>query len=299
MTVSAVILTYNEEVHIRRCIESLLKFVDDIFVVDSFSTDNTIKILNEFDNVEIIQNEFVNYASQFNYALDCFNINSDWVIRIDADEYIDDGLSSWVTQNLAKLPDSTTGIYFNRKMTFLGKLLTHGGMSDYWALRMWRNGVGRCEQRWMDEHIVLKFGDEVNASGSLIDDNLNSLSWWSHKHVNYSTREAIDLIIKDSNASTENLLESNLFGTPVERTRSLKFAYNKLPLFTRPFLYFIYRYFVRLGFMDGKEGFLWCILQGFWYRTLVDAKYYEIHKYARLQNITVKEFIKKTYGYEI
>jgi glycosyltransferase involved in cell wall biosynthesis len=299
MSISAIILTYNESIHIERCIKSLSGIVDTIFIVDSHSNDNTVELFSSFDNVSYVKKDFVNYSEQFNFALDYFDIKTDWVIRIDADEYIDNDLKYWISENIHTLPETITGVHVNRYMKFLGKLMKHGGMNEYWVLRMWRNNVGRCEQRWMDEHIVLEYGDTIKSSGKLIDDNMNNLSWWSHKHVNYSTREAIDILLQEEKCSSSNQIKSNFFGSSAERIRSLKGIYNKLPLFTRPFLYFIYRYFVRFGFMDGKEGFLWCILQGFWYRTLVDAKYYEIHKYARLQNITVKEFIKKTYGYEI
>lgn len=296
--ISFLILTYNESKHIKRCIDSILPVADKIYVMDSHSTDNTLDILSKYEMVEIKQNKFINYSMQFNYALDTFDINADWIVRIDADEYIDKELTSFLRNNLNDIPKNVSGIYFNRYMTFMGKLLCHGGMSSYWMLRMWRTGFGRCESTWMDEHIILSGGDTIKANGKLIDDNLNNLSWWSHKHVDYSTREAIDILSRESDASSHQL-NGKWLGSKSERTRFYKKIYNKTPLFVRPFFYFFYRYFIMLGFLDGAQGFLWCILQGFWYRFMVDAKVYEIKKTAKELNADVVKVIKDKYGYEV
>lgn len=297
MSISAVILTYNEEKHIARCIDSLLPFVEHVYVLDSFSTDKTIDILSSYQNVSVKQNSFLNHATQFNFALEYFDINSQWVMRIDADEYVNEDFSHWISTSLPLVDDTVNGICINRYMKFMGHLLRYGGMSSYWILRVWRNGFGRCEQRWMDEHIILSKGKSINAKGKLIDDNLNTLSWWSHKHVDYSTREAIDVLLKELNTSEK--LQPSLLGGGNKRTRFFKSYYNKFPLFLRPFLYFIYRYLLRFGFLDGKPGFLWCFLQGFWYRMMVDAKVYEIKKSAKLNNLSIESVVKEKYGYEI
>ncbi|MFT5705898.1 MAG: glycosyltransferase involved in cell wall biosynthesis [Oceanospirillaceae bacterium] len=295
--ISAVILTFNEDMHIKRCVDSLLEVVDHIYVMDSFSTDSTLIILSEYKNITIKKNKFINYAVQFNHALDEFNIDSDWVMRIDADEYIDSELVNYLNMNIASIPSATTGILLNRHMTFMGKFLIHGGMSSYWMLRLWRNGMGRCEQTWMDEHIILSSGDMLKADGKLVDDNLNTLSWWAHKHVDYSTREAIDIIQRELNQQN-NTIEAKLFGSKSEQIRFLKNLYSKMPLFVRPFIYFIYRYFIRFGFLDGKQGFLWCVFQGFWYRMMVDAKVFELKSLVHT-NLDIKAVIKLKYGYEI
>ncbi|SBO12204.1 SPBc2 prophage-derived glycosyltransferase SunS [Vibrio mediterranei] len=296
-SVSAIILTYNEELHVERCINSLVDSVDKIYILDSFSTDRTIEVASKFDNVEIKQNKFINHAVQFNFALEVFDIDTDWVMRIDADEYIDRNLSRFLNNSLDDLPSDVNGVVVNRFITFMGRLLKHGGMSDYWTLRIWRNGKGYCEQRWMDEHIVLTSGSTTRAPGRLVDDNLNTLSWWAHKHVDYSTREAIDVLISESSNSS-NQVKSRLFGTSAERNRFFKHIYNQVPKFTRPFIYFIYRYVIRMGFLDGKQGFLWHILQGFWYRMMVDAKVFEI-KSAVNVNSDLKQVVKNKYDYEI
>ncbi|MEL4387164.1 glycosyltransferase family 2 protein [Shewanella xiamenensis] len=289
MAISAVILTFNEEKHIARCINSLKDSVDHVYVLDSFSTDDTLKILAEFSGfVTVKQNKFVNHAFQFNMALTLFDIKTDWVMRIDADEIIDSDLNVWLNSELYRTDSSVTGVSVNRHMTFMNKPLCFGGMSSYWMLRIWRNGYAHCEQRWMDEHMVLSSGHVIRANGKLIDDNLNNLSWWAHKHVDYSTREAIDVLIRDT-------LPDEHF----DFIRVCKKFYNNLPLFVRPFFYFVYRYFFRLGFLDGRIGFLWNFLQGFWYRMMVDAKIFEIKREAFLSNTTIKDVIKNKYGYEI
>lgn len=295
--ISAIILTFNEEMHIKRCVDSLSEVVEHIYVMDSFSTDSTLDILSGYKNVTIKKNKFINYATQFNHALDEFDVHSDWIMRIDADEYIDSELVNFLSGNIESIPSSVTGISFNRHMTFMGKLLTHGGMSSYWMLRLWRNGMGRCEQTWMDEHIILSSGDILKADGKLVDDNLNTLSWWAHKHVDYSTREAIDIIQRELKQQ-HNTIESKFFGAKSERVRFLKNLYGKTPLFIRPFIYFIYRYFLRGGFLDGKQGFLWCVFQGFWYRMMVDAKVFELKSLVK-KNLDIKEVIKLKYNYEI
>ena len=295
--ISAVILTYNEELHIKRCIDSLLGIVEHIYVMDSYSSDNTLNILSQYQNVSLSQNEFKNHSSQFNHALDYFKIDSEWILRIDADEYVSCALAENIKLEVANADPNTNGFLLNRYINFMGKTLKHGGMSKYWILRIWRNGFGRCEQKWMDEHIVLSSGNSKKIQGSLIDENLNTLSWWAHKHVDYSTKESIDIIEKELGSASDEL-KAKLYGNKTERVRFFKAIYNKVPLFVRPFFYFIYRYFLLLGFLDGKQGFLWSCLQGFWYRMMVDAKVYEL-KSCISNEKDIRKIIKEKYGYEI
>ncbi|WP_272525137.1 glycosyltransferase family 2 protein [Providencia sp. PROV196] len=295
---SAVIITYNEEKHIERCINSIINIVDKVYILDSFSTDNTLEIASKFNNVEIKKNKFINHAEQFNFALNTFQIKSSWIMRIDADEYIDPECAAWLSKNLTILPSTTTGVYINRYINFMNKQLRFGGMSSYWILRVWRNGFGYCEQRWMDEHIVLSSGDTIKASGKLIDHNFNNLSWWAHKHVDYSTKEAID-ILRKKNFNLNTTETNHIKNSNIEKFRPLKKTYNLFPLFLRPLMYFIYRYIIRMGFLDGKEGFLWCFLQGLWYRMMVDAKVFEIKQLAIIENKTIPMIIKEKYGYDI
>lgn len=293
-SISAIILTYNEEQHIARCIQSLQGIADEIFVVDSFSTDKTIEIAKEL-GAKVFQNPFINQAVQFNWALQNCPIQSEWIIRIDADEYIDNGNQLDLKQYLTELPEEVTGLHISRKIVFQEKELLHGGWYPKWNLRIFRTGKGFCENRWMDEHIVLSEGRSEQLQLDFVDENLNDLSWWIAKHNNYATREAIDHFLKQGE-ETENDIIPNLFGNEAERKRWLKKRYHSFPLFIRPFFNFIYRYFILLGFLDGKAGFIWHVLQGFWYRFLVDAKIFELKRRFNNNREEIVKHIKKKYS---
>jgi glycosyltransferase involved in cell wall biosynthesis len=291
-TITAIILTFNEEQHIERCINSLKPIVDEIVIVDSYSSDKTLVIAENL-GAKVFQNPWKNYATQFNWGLQNCNIKSDWVWRIDADEYVEDHNN--VKDSLTHLSNNITGVYVKRKIIFLEKPLLHGGWYPVWHLKIWRNGKGVCENRWMDEHIKLANGDTTKLDVVQVDENLNSLSWWTDKHNSYATREMIDLLDTKYQIFSNNEVIPKLFGTGEQRKRWLKLAYLKLPLFVRPLIYFIYRYIFKLGFLDGKSGLAWHILQGFWYRFLVDAKIYELQKKFKGDENEIIEFIKKEY----
>jgi len=289
-TITAIILTYNEELHIARCINSLRNVADKIYVIDSFSTDNTLQIAEKF-GLEIRQNKFVNQAVQFNWAIDNCNIQTDWIIRIDADEYIDNTSDINLREYLSKLSSDISGLIISRKIVFMGKPLLHGGWYPKWNLRIYRNGHGICENRWMDEHIVLTTGRAIKIQLDFVDDNLNNLSWWTNKHSNYATREAIDYFITLNDLQHNNSVTAKFWGNDAERKRWLKF-----PLFIRPVINFIYRYILLRGFLDGKQGLIWHFLQGFWYRFLVDAKIYELKTRFNNDNDAIIQFIRDTYN---
>jgi glycosyltransferase involved in cell wall biosynthesis len=291
-TITAIILTFNEEQHIERCINSLKLIVDEIVIVDSYSTDKTLAIAENL-GAKVFQNPWKNYATQFNWGLQNCNIKSDWVWRIDADEYVED--SNSLKESLTNLSSNMTGIYVKRKIIFLEKPLLYGGWYPVWHLKIWRNGKGVCENRWMDEHIKLAHGDTTKLDVVQVDENLNNLSWWIDKHNSYATREMIDLLDTKYQIFSNNEVIPKLFGTGEQRKRWLKLAYLRLPLFVRPLIYFIYRYIFKLGFLDGKSGLVWHILQGFWYRFLVDAKIYELQKKFKGEENEIIEFIKKEY----
>lgn len=269
-------------------------FVDEIVIVDSYSKDRTIEIAEEL-GVKVLQNKFVNQAVQFNWALDTCDIQSDWILRIDADEYIDNKNNINLRKTLSELSADSNGIIISRKIVFMGKALMHGGWYPKWNLRIFRNGKGRCENRWMDEHIVLSEGQAVQLQLDFVDDNLNDLTWWTTKHNNYSSREAVDYFLSQHNLQHENSVEAKLFGNDAERKRWLKSKYHNFPFFVRPFLNFIYRYIFRLGFLDGKQGFIWHFLQGFWYRFLVDAKIYELKKRFKNDEETIVKHVREKY----
>ena len=193
LDLSVIILTYNEEIHIRRCLENLKNLALDIYVIDSFSTDRTLEIAKEYGAV-IFQNKWENnYAKQFNWALEHAPIRTKWVLRLDADEYLLPALIKELSEKVPFLPENISGIVFKRRHYFLGKWMKRGIYPVY-LLRMFHYGKAICEQRLMDEHIQLLDGTTVNFEGDFVDHNLNNLSWFCNKHVGYAVREAADLL---------------------------------------------------------------------------------------------------------
>ena len=176
--------------------------------------------------------------------------------------------------------------------------IKHGGYYPTYLLRLWRYGSGKYEERWMDEHVKLEHGKTITFENDFIDDNLNNLTWWTDKHNNYATREAIDLLNIKYKFSSADGLNANLSEAQDKRKRWLKEnLYTRLPLFIRPFFYFIYRYIFKLGFLDGIPGLIWHFLQGFWYRFLVDAKVYDIERIARKEEQVDSHSNKRTLRY--
>tara|TARA_B110000902_G_C14265789_1_gene571340 strand:+ start:623 stop:1525 length:903 start_codon:yes stop_codon:yes gene_type:complete len=295
LNISVIILTYNEEKHIERCINNAKQFSNEIFLVDSFSMDKTVEIAESLGAV-VVQNKWENnHARQFNWGLDHLSITNEWVFRLDADEYVTDDLVNELKIKFDTIPETVSGIVMERKMIFFDKMMNRG-MIKMSMLRLFRRRDGRCEDRWMDEHIVLSSGEIVHFDHVFVDHNLNNLGWWIQKHNTYSIREAIDLldlelelIPKSNGTDTHNL------STEAESKRKKKLKYVKMPLFLRSFIYFIYRYIFKFGFTEGKIGFLWHFLQGWWYRTLVDAKVYEIKKHCGKDKIKIKAYIKENY----
>lgn len=297
-TLATVILTKNEAKHIVRCLESIKDFVDDVVIVDCYSTDNTVE-LAEGMGARVIQHQWKNYATQLNYGIHECGITADWIWRIDADEFIEGGLGEAVKEYIQNAPEDVNGIYVRKRIDFMGHPLLHGGWYPSYHLKVWRRGHGECENRWMDEHIRLFDGNAITINvGNQVDANLNDLTWWTEKHNGYATREMADMLMMEYelDAKAEEV-KPKFFGTEEQRKRWLKIKYIKSPLFMRPFINFTLRYILKAGFLDGKEGFLWHILQGFWYRMLVDAKIYEkkkeLKQLGKNNDTSMKEEVRK------
>jgi len=276
-----VILTKNEAIHIKRCIDSLIDIAKRIVVVDSFSTDETLDYIAQYgDIVSIYQREWINYSDQFQWGLDNTGIDTAWVMRMDADEYIEPDLSSEISIALSSTEVSdTNGFYIKRKYVYKDKWIKHGGVYPLNLLRIWRNGIGRIEARWMDEHIVLSKPSTISLNGHIVDHNLNDIVWWSQKHISYATREAIDLLnIKYGFLKNDDSVRLGVRDQANLKRVIKEDIYSRIPTSLRSFLYFMYRYLFRLGFMDGSVGWDFHFLQGMWYRTLVDVRYKELER---------------------
>lgn len=294
-SIAVVILTFNEEMHIERCIRSAQRVTDKIVVVDSYSTDETCAIARRM-GVVVYQHAFENHARQFNWALENCDIQAQWIWRIDADEYIEPLLASKALQTIEQIAEDVNGIYVNRKIVFMGQPLLHGGWYPAPQIKIIRKGFGASEDKWMDEHLVVFSGNTISIDGDQTDENLNDLTWWSHKHVNYAMREAVNTLFMEYNLKDQKEeVQPKFFGTDAERKRWLKMKYAKTPLFVRPFINFFIRYILKAGFLDGKSGFIWHFMQGFWYRMLVDCKIYELKKRFGYDDERIKEYLIKNY----
>lgn len=276
---AVVILTYNESMHIRRALASVEGVASEVFVIDSGSTDDTVRIAESL-NATTLYNPFINQAKQFQWALDNAPISSEWVLRLDADEVIEPDLADEIRKKLPLQPSEVAGIVLKRKHIFMNRWVRHGGRYPLMMLRIFRRGKGHIEDRWMDEHIVVTGGRTVTFNGSFADHNLNQLTYFVDKHNNYATREAIDvlnqrlgLFAKDESLTSESAsLQISFKRWAKER------VYNRLPFTLSSTLYFFWRYIFQLGFLDGRSGLVYHFLQGYWYRFLVGAKLMELER---------------------
>ena len=268
-TLSVIILTYNERLHIQRSIASVAPLAKEIFVVDCHSSDGTQALAREAGATVVEHDWPGNQAEQLNWALASLPITGDWVLRLDADEYLTLPLQNEIAEKLDSLPESTCAVLLLLRHThFMSYRLRFGG-PPLRILRLWRRGTAVCEERLMDERMTLLRGETVSFNETFVDDNLNDLTWWTQKHLNYAWREAAVALLGSGE-------QSSLSGTPPRRSRRTKRLYYRLPVFWRATAYFLYRYLFRLGFLDGKGGFLWHFFQAWWYRALVDADILEL-----------------------
>jgi glycosyltransferase involved in cell wall biosynthesis len=270
VNLSVVILTFNSERTIAETIRSAALVSSDIYVVDSFSDDATCDIAQRL-GAFVVQHRFVNYAAQRNWAIDNLPLRHEWELHLDADERLSGELVAELRQ--ASLPQQNvcTGYHVARLVHFLRRPIRHGGMFPVWHMRLFRRGQGRCERREYDQHFIVN-GPTGKLRGWLIDDNRGPLTEWVQRHNKWSDAEVRELT---SDHEIPLSIEPNLFGSPLERKRYLRRIYQRLPSFMRAFLLFGYRYFLRLGFLDGREGLIFFVLQTFWYRFLIDAKLLE------------------------
>lgn len=265
-----IVLTKNEEANLARCLMSLAPLDADVFIVDSGSTDRTVDIAEEH-GAQVLRHQWKNHAVQMNWAIENVNTDAEWMARFDADEYITPELASELLRVLPNTLAGCSGLMMKRRLIFLGRWIRHGGTYPIWLLRIWRRGKARCEDRWMDEHMVLDSGGVVKLENDFVDYNRKGLSAWIEKHNDYSSRELLDLL----GAIPASESQKTLTGQAARKRWAKTSLYNHAPLFLRAFAYWLFRYVVRLGFLDGKAGLVYYFLQALWYRVLVDAKVME------------------------
>lgn len=257
-SITVIILTKNEEKNIEKAVNSARQIADRVIVVDSGSTDQTLTIAAS-NGAETYFHEWSTHARQFNWALDNCGINTEWIFRLDADERITPELAD----EILRLQDSGYDSYEMRwRLYFMGKWIKHGGTYKPYFLRLFRYGKGRVEDKVMDEHVRVE-GKVGRLQGDLLHYDYKGLDAWLNKHVWYSQLEL--KLYRDAYECNNGL-------NGLQQKRGF---YYKLPLFLRARLYYWYRYYIQLGFLDGTPGKIFIYLQAYWYRFLVDAKIYE------------------------
>ena len=277
--ITAIVLTYNEEIHIARCCENLFKVVKRVVVIDCHSTDNTSAIAKRH-GAEVIEHDWPgNQAAQ--------------LLRLDADEYLTEALIEEIQAKLPKMNPEVSAVVLPLGRAFQGRVLKHGIVKGIKMIRLFRTGKVRYEQRLMDEHLQVLEGETTEFQGKFVDDSLIGIRAFIAKHNSYSDREAALLL--DAEFGLTELPQSgeSNYVEEVVAKRKQKEKYAKMPLFWRSIGYFCYRYFVKLGFLDGKEGFMWDFFQGLWYRMLVDAKVFEARKYAKGDKNLIIQYINE------
>lgn len=272
---SIIVLTYNEEANLPACLESVRALEADRYVVDSGSTDRTKAIAESFGAM-VVDHPFEHYAAQRNWAQQNLPLRTEWVLHLDADERVTPELASEIAALMRQPPADVDGFIFRKRTHFMGRWIKHGGHYPSFHLRLFRRDRGRCEDRLYDQHYVVPGPTRILAH-DYIDVLTSDISQWSVRHVRWADLEAREAMAVGGGAVGQ--VQSRALGNPIERRRWLRNdVYGQGPLFLRAFLYWGYRYFLRLGFLDGKEGLIFHFLQGCWFRFLVDTRLYELRR---------------------
>lgn len=295
--ITAVILTKDEEIHIARCIASVHRVCRAVLVVDSYSTDKTCDIARTM-GARVVQHPFSCQAEQFNWAIDNVPIDTEWIWRVDADEVIEaplvrlaeEQLPKWTArQSSSSNAQQINGVYVNKKIVFMGRPLMHGGWYPAPQIKVIRRGFGRSEDKLMDEHLIIISGQTAQWNADQTDWNLKPLDWWWDKHRGYARREALMQVRverdamsfhdeSDGSHAASAEVNGRLTGTDAERKRWMKNLYGHCPRYLRAVVYFIARYILLGGFLDGYAGWYWHTRQGLFYRLMVDREIGRLRK---------------------
>lgn len=269
---AVVIMTYNEEKNIAQALDSVIGWANEVFILDSFSKDTTLDIAKNYD-CHIVQNKFEDFAKQRNFALNNLPVSSEWVLFLDADEWLLNALKQEISDCIATHP-AENGFYLNRRFIWMGSWVKRG-YYPIWTLRLFRYGQARCEDRAVNEHIIVQ-GAIGHLKNDYMHEDQKGVSDWIEKHIDRARREALELFNTRS-AEGYQEVEARLFGSQEKRKRWLRYKiWNKLPPLIRPIFYFTFRYIFAGGFLDGRNAFIYHFLQALWLPMLIDIFYLEI-----------------------
>ena len=276
--VSAILTTRNEAANIERTLQAVAGFVDEIFVIDSDSSDGTVEIARKYatDVVNLPYKHGSIIPWIFQWGLDNLPIRNEWVLVLEADQRLDEALKRALQALFARPSIVESGFYLRRKQIFRGKWIRFGGYGNKWMLKLFRKDRGELDPREEDTRVYVR-GRTAKLDGWLVEENAKEerILFYLEKHLRYAEAFARDELERRKEGIRWKL-EPKLFGTPDERTLWLKSAYYRMPLYLRPWIYFLYRYFFLLGFLDGKQGFVFHFLQAYWFRLVVDIRLEEM-----------------------
>jgi glycosyltransferase involved in cell wall biosynthesis len=274
LPLTAVIITFNEDKNVGACLESLLPVTPAIFVVDSGSTDKTLETAKRL-GANVVHHPFETHASQWRWALDHLPIVSEWVLALDADQRLSAGLQHEIREFVAGKPQ-VAGAYLRRRQMFRGSPIRFGGYGSKKLLKLFRlDSVQIDVGEYVDHHFTIA-APTVSLKNFLIEENHNEddIAVWIAKHNRYAVLQAREEVAQAPSSG-------NLFGGPDERIRWLKRLWRHQPLYIRPFFYFLYRYIIRLGILDGRQGLVFHFMQALWYRLLVDVNIAQLRAQQR------------------
>jgi glycosyltransferase involved in cell wall biosynthesis len=279
--VTVIVLTHNEELNLPACLASVRGWVQRIVVLDSGSTDRTREIAREH-GAEFMEHAFQSHTQQWAWALQHAAGRDDWVLGLDADQSVTPELRASLLRLFTDdhLADYQ-GFYVNRRQVFRGRWIRWGGYYPKYQLKLFRPRSVRLDPGDLMDHHFHVMGSTQRLRGDLVEQNRKEdvISFWLHKHVRYA--ELLALEEQHRVTGHSGVLVPALTGSPDQRVAWLKQRWYRLPRYWRPVIYFTYRYFLRLGFLDGKEGFVFNALQCFWLRLIVDANLDELERVPR------------------
>ena len=270
---TAIILTRDEEKNIGECLRSIEGFASRMLVVDCGSRDATVEIARSL-GAEVVFHPFTYYAAQFNYAIDHGGIDTAWTLRLDADERFTPAVIRRCEALMREhAEDDVNGIVMQADFWFLGRIMRHGATKKR-KIMLFKTGKGRIEDRRRDAHTILLSGRTVSIPERFEHHDFKDLYTYIGRYNWYATRELKDYIDYRRGRGQEVNTDRALM-----RQRRKKFGlYYRAPMFLRAFLLFVYNYWFRLGFLDGREGYIYNWFESYWYRFLIDARIYEYEK---------------------
>ncbi len=272
--VSVVVFTYMEELNLDACLRSISGWAGEIYVVDSGSTDLTRDIaLRYTPNVHI--HEYVNHSQQIRYALSQLPLTFEWVLILDADHRLTDGLRREIAATLQGGTDDIGLFYCPQIYLYRG----HRIRSLKKWVRLLRRGYVTVDASELVDFRYKVDGRISFLRGIAVEENLkeNDLDFWIDKHQRFSSRAATEELLRRHGHLTWSA-EPRLLGSPDERVVWLKTRWISMPLFVRPFLYFTYRFVWKLGFLGGRTEWFYDFMHAFWFRLIVDVKLWELER---------------------